>query len=145
MEFTVLETGEKVSAPRELRPVVFITSNSERRLSEPFLRRCAYHHIQFDDELVRKAVKVRRKRFEVLSDGMIDLAMERFLKLRDRTLRKRPATAEFLVWLRVLAASVGTNPRKLEERLKDTEKLAELPFLGVWLKDRQDLAEVGAG
>ena len=48
MEFTILETGEKISAPAHLRPIVFITSNSERRLPEPFLRRCfslLYFHL----------------------------------------------------------------------------------------------------
>ncbi len=43
MEFVVNETQEVISAPRNLRPIVFITSNSERRLPEPFLRRCVYH------------------------------------------------------------------------------------------------------
>lgn len=40
MEFTVAETQEKGSAGKLQRPIVFITSNSERRLPEPFLRRC---------------------------------------------------------------------------------------------------------
>lgn len=38
MEFRVLETGECVRVRADLRPIVFITSNSERRLPEPFLR-----------------------------------------------------------------------------------------------------------
>ena len=143
MEFTVRETGELISAPRILRPILFITSNSERRLPEPFLRRCVYHHIVFDDQIVEKAVAGRRTEFTALSDEVVKLAMERFLALRDRTLRKRPATGEFLVWLRVLAAAVGTTPQRLEECLK-REDLAILPYLGVLLKDRRDLEEVQA-
>lgn len=74
MEFTVIETGETISAPRHLTPIVFITSNSERRLPEPFLRRCVYHHIRFDDQLVARAIASRRAEFAKLSDGFLTLA-----------------------------------------------------------------------
>ena len=137
MEFTVNETGETISAPRHLRPIVFITSNSERRLPEPFLRRCVYHHIRFDDRLVEQAIEVRRDEFKSLSEDFLKLAIQRFLALRDRSLRKRPATGELLVWLRVLALAVGTYPERLDE------DLSKLPYLGTLLKDHQDIEELG--
>lgn len=154
MEFTILETGERVSAPPELRPIVIVTSNSERRLPEPFLRRCVYHHIAFDDALLAKALEARRGQFPDLSNTFIALATKRFLELRNKTLRKKPATAEFLVWLRVLAADAGITPQVLYERLERCDEtrpenrgkptLGQLPHLGVLLKDRDDLGEVGA-
>jgi len=137
MEFTVIETDETVSAPKGLRPIVFITSNSERRLPEPFLRRCVYHHIRFDDKIVEQAVAVRKDEFSNLSAEFVEMAMQRFLALRDRSLRKRPATGELLVWLRVLALAVGTYPQKLDD------DLSKLPYLGVLLKDHQDIEEIG--
>ncbi len=136
MEFTVAETGDTIFAPIERRPIVFITSNSERRLPEPFLRRCVYHHIRFDDDLVAKAVERRSHQFPGLSRGFLKLAVERFLALRDSGLRKKPATGELLVWLRVLALAVGTYPEKLD---KD---LSRLPYLGVLLKDHQDIEDL---
>lgn len=138
MEFKVVETDENVTAPRQLRPIVFITSNSERRLPEPFLRRCVYHHIQFDDQLVERAVESRREEFRGLSDDFVKLAIRRFLTLRDISLRKIPATGELLVWLRVLAMATGIRPERLEE------DLSKLPFLGVLLKDHQDIEEIGS-
>ncbi|MGH7492677.1 MAG: AAA family ATPase [bacterium] len=137
MEFTVVETDETISASKAKRPIVFITSNSERRLPEPFLRRCVYHHIRFDDDLVAKAVEKRKDEYARLSDDFIKLAMQRFLALRDRTLRKRPSTSEFLVWLRVLALTVGASPERLDQ------DLSKLPYLGVLLKDHQDIEELG--
>lgn len=137
MEFTIIETGEKIDAPASLRPIVFITSNSERRLPEPFLRRCVYHHIEFDDRIVQQAVKSRRDDFSELSDDFLALAVKRFLALRDRTLRKAPATGELLVWLRVLSLSTGRYPEQLEE------DLSKLPYLGTLLKDHQDMEELG--
>lgn len=140
MEFTVVETGETHGAPRHLRPIVFITSNSERRLPEPFLRRCVYHHIRFDEELVHQVVASRGAELRGLDEGMIAVALERFVELRRRRPRKLPATDELLVWLRVLALAVETDPEQLRARLDGD--LAHLPYLGVLLKDRQDLEDV---
>ena len=139
MEFWVTETQELVKASPAQRPIVFITSNSERRLPEPFLRRCVYHHIRFDDDLVRRAMEKRREEYQTLGDKFLELAKRRFLQLRDRNLRKKPATGEFLVWLRVLALATDKEPRQLEE------DLAKLPYLGVLLKDHQDIEELEAG
>ncbi len=139
MEFTVIETGQTIAAPRNLSPIVFITSNSERRLPEPFLRRCVYHHIRFDDAVVEQAIASRRDDFVTLSDAFLKLALQRFLALRDRTLRKRPATGELLIWLNVLALAVGTYPERLDD------DLSKLPYLGVLLKDRQDIEELKSG
>lgn len=135
MEFTVIETGEKISAPKKMTPIVFITSNSERRLPEPFLRRCVYHHIKFDDRIVEKAIASRRDIYKNLSEEFVKLAMRRFLALRERSLRKRPATGELLVWLQVLALEIDVDPRRLEG------DLSELPYIGVLLKDHQDIED----
>ncbi|MFT5470568.1 MAG: MoxR-like ATPase [Verrucomicrobiales bacterium] len=133
MEFQVLETRETVTCDPAFRPIVFITSNSERRLPEPFLRRCVYHHIRFDDQLVKRAVEARRDEFGKLSDGFVKLALDRFFSLRSRSFRKPPATSELLVWLRVLAAAGNIK----ESALKNVEA-GDLPYLGALLKDHQD-------
>lgn len=138
MEFTVSETQQTVRADREMRPVVFITSNSERRLPEPFLRRCVYHHIEFNHKMLDEAVtrRMEHNHFPGLSREFIQLALERFLTLRQRNLRKKPATGELLVWLRVLALTIGSPAHELD---KD---LAKLPYLGTLLKDRQDMDDL---
>ncbi len=41
MSFHIPETGETVKAAH--RPIVIITSNSEKELPDPFLRRCIFH------------------------------------------------------------------------------------------------------
>ena len=133
MEFTISETGEQISAQRHLSPIVIITSNSERRLPEPFLRRCVYHHIQFDDALIEQAVFNRRAEYASLSEDFLRMAIGRFLSLRQESLRKKPATSELLVWLRVLEMTIGSD----ESRLRTD--LGRLPYLGVLLKDRQDI------
>ncbi|MEO5373462.1 MAG: MoxR family ATPase [Alphaproteobacteria bacterium] len=136
MEFTITELNQKVQAPSRQRPVVVITSNSERRLPEPFLRRCIYHHIVFDESLIGKAVERRRGQYLTLSDEFLALAIRRFLALRERNLRKRPALGELLVWLRALALATDTEPGRLNG------DLADLPYLGVLLKNHQDIEDL---
>jgi MoxR-like ATPase len=141
MEFTVTETGETIKLGEQNKanhPIVFITSNSEHRLPEPFLRRCTYHHICFDEALLKEVLDKRQHEFAQLSDGFIQLAKRRFLDLRQQKIRKMPSTGEFLVWLRVLTLAVGAaSEQELAKKLKSD--LAELPFLGTLIKDSQDL------
>jgi MoxR-like ATPase len=135
--FVVSETGERIQRAEGPPPIVLITSNSERRLPEPFLRRCIFHHIAFTEELVRRAVEARMGDFPDLSEEVREAAIQRFLELRGRDLRKKPATAELLVWLTILSAQGGVEVRDLEVEPK------RLPALSALLKDRDDLALLG--
>ena len=117
-------------------PLVIITSNSERRLPEPFLRRCIFHHIEFNDDLLRKAVAARSKNdFPDLPPDIQDIAIERFLDLRRCEVRKKPATAELLSWLTVLSRQGNIDAQNLNRC-----RLVDLPALTVLIKDRDDLA-----
>jgi MoxR-like ATPase len=118
---------------RDTPPIVVITSNSERRLPEPFLRRCIFHHIRFDEALVRRAVSARAGDFPDLDPTVREAAIERFLELRSRDLRKPPATAELLVWLTVLSARGTVGAEGLRSR-----PLGELPALKALIKDWDD-------
>jgi len=67
-EFSVPESNLTVRRSQPAPPIVVITSNSERRLPEPFLRRCIFHHIAFTEALVRRAVEARSGDFPQLSE-----------------------------------------------------------------------------
>jgi len=135
-EFTVTETGKKVEGSPENRPIVFITSNSERRLPEPFLRRCVYHHIPFDYDLVWQAVLKRHEEYPDLSSEFLEMAVDRFFRLRNSVNGKQPSTAELLVWLRILGLTRDIREDDL------SEELSKLPYLGVLIKDHQDRNEL---
>lgn len=117
-------------------PVVVITSNSERRLPEPFLRRCIFHHLTLDEALVRRAVQARLGDFPDLPEEARDVAIRKFFDLRGHDLRKKPATAELLMWMTHLAAR-GATAASLDVPLKD------LPALSALVKDRDDLELLG--
>jgi len=118
------------------RPIIVITSNSERRLPEPFLRRCIYHYIQFDDSLLQKAVYARKDEYPNMSETFLNIAIARFVELRKANLRKKPSTGELLTWIRVMATAANIEVDKLKG------DLSQLPYLGALLKDHSDLQEV---
>ncbi len=125
MEFTIEETGEKFQGNNENRPIVVITSNSEKNLPDPFLRRCVYYHIPFPGrELLIQIVNNRLPLSENFSKGMMEAAVDHFLELRtNEGLRKKPATAELLAWIHILSKlhiDVTSNIETELERLKKT-------------------------
>ena len=131
MEFTIPETGETFAAVK--RPVVIITSNSERQLPDAFLRRCVFHEIKFPGpERLEEILKERLGHLDV-SNALVKAAVRRFLQMRELDgLEKQPATGELLMWLKVLTMS-GVEPAALEKT-----PLAELPFTAAVIKTRHD-------
>ncbi|MEQ8279661.1 MAG: MoxR family ATPase [Deltaproteobacteria bacterium] len=126
MSFLINETGETISAKE--RPVVIITSNSEKELPDAFLRRCVFHYIEFPDrELMANIVSVH---YPDLSKDVLSGALDAFYRLRGvEGVRKRPSTSELVDWIAALLAN-GIDPTAIDE---------EIPFLGVLLKREQDI------
>jgi MoxR-like ATPase len=104
MAFTVRETGRGFRTDARLRPIVVLTSNSEKNLPEAFLRRCVFYHIEFPDAArLRQIVERRVAPGQAFSPAMLDAAIARFEEIRRLPLKKAPATAELLAWVRILA------------------------------------------
>lgn len=131
MGFTVPDTGERFDAAS--RPVVVITSNSERQLPDPFLRRCVFHEIQFPTPERLLQILTERLGHLELSETLATVATERFLELRELSgLEKQPATGELIVWVKVLRQA-GVNADALKR-----VPISELPFPGAIVKTRHD-------
>ncbi len=96
----------RIAANPELRPVLVLTSNSEKNLPDAFLRRTVYYNIPFpDQERLAEIVMNRVGGFDAAGSPLLAEAMELFFLLREPSggLRKRPATAELIGWLTALA------------------------------------------
>jgi MoxR-like ATPase len=131
MEFRVPELGKTFKATH--RPVVIITSNSERQLPDPFLRRCVFHELAFPSADRLQRILAERLGHLQLPTRLARVATERFLEIRALPgLEKSPATGELLVWVKVLLRA-GVDAEALAET-----PLRELPFLGGVLKTRRD-------
>ena len=129
MSFHILETDERIVAKR--RPIVIITSNAEKELSDAFLRRCVFHYIVFPTpELMADIVHVHHP---TLEQDLLEQVLERFYALRQiDALRKKPSTSELIDWLQALIAG-GVTAAQIEDKL---------PFIGVLLKKESDLETV---
>jgi MoxR-like ATPase len=108
MYFKIPELGmvsERISAKDNMRPIVFITSNSEKSLPDAFLRRCIYYDIPFPDrdrlaDIVTHHLKTGREQ----KPAWLGDALELFERLRKpaAALDKKPGTAELLNWITYL-------------------------------------------
>lgn len=104
MSFTVKETGKMFSSAHHFRPILILTSNSEKNLPDAFLRRCVFYHISFPDVDRLKAIVQRRLNENgKFTPEMLSHAIAHFQEIRDLGLRKPPATAELLGWVQILA------------------------------------------
>src|SRR5687768_3708160 len=102
-QVTIPEMGT-VAAVR--RPLVVLTSNATRELSEAIKRRCLFLHIDYPDaEREREIVVSQVPEVEEQLAGQI---VEVVAKLRGLELRKAPSIAETIDWARTLVA-LGTG------------------------------------
>ncbi|MBI4797921.1 MAG: MoxR family ATPase [Desulfarculus sp.] len=126
MSFYIPETDETIEAAQ--RPIVVITSNSEKELPDAFLRRCVFHYIEFPDaDLMKDIVHVH---FPNLEKKLLKEVLNRFYWLRQiDNFRKKPSTSELLDWIQALIAG-GIEPEKVAK---------ELPFAGALIKKEQDV------
>jgi len=128
MQFDIMEIDRTVKAKN--RPVIIITSNAKKDLSDPFLGRCNFHHIAFPDhDMMRKIIGVH---FPDLNKDLTTACMDTFYRLREvRGVEKKPATRELINWMRALQADPDFNVKSL--------KSSNVPFLGVLFKKSTDL------
>jgi MoxR-like ATPase len=71
MEFYCYELNQTISARH--RPVVIITSNNEKELPDPFLRRCFFYYIPFPDKPTMESII--RVHYPDLEQRLLDEAM----------------------------------------------------------------------
>ncbi len=103
MEFMVKETGRSFRSDQRFRPIVVLTSNSEKNLPDAFMRRCVFYHIEFPDKArLREIINSRVELSNAFAPTMLDAAIDRFEEIRKLALRKPPATAELIAWVRIL-------------------------------------------
>ena len=127
MQFDILEIDKTISAKN--RPVIVITSNAKKDLSDPFLGRCNFHHIAFPEpDMMREIVQVH---FHDISQDLLDSAVNAFYRLREfKEVEKKPATRELINWIRAMHA----DP---DFKVKDLIK-GDIPYLGVLFKKSPD-------
>ena len=129
MEFYIPETDETITA--KTPPIVIFTSNAEKELPDAFLRRCAFHYIDFPDTQMMRQIVLAH--YPGLEDELMEQVLDAFFYVRDYfDLKKKPGTSELLDWINALRLS-GIPTDRLRQ---------DLPLAGFLVKKDEDLATV---
>lgn len=118
IEYTLLEALDeysvtipqfgRVKCPPDKRPVIVLTSNNYRELSDALRRRCGYLYLE--QKTVEETREIIMKRAEV--DESIALAIAKCMEnIRRLPIRQMPSVAEAIVWAKYLK-SEGENVTK---------------------------------
>ncbi|KPA09312.1 ATPase, AAA [Candidatus Magnetomorum sp. HK-1] len=96
-----LDTNKEFCA-KSNRPIVIMTSNSDKQLPDAFLRRCVFHHIEFPKpDQMSEIVHRRLQHIGKFSEKFIENAITWFYELR-KISEKKPSTGELLVWINAM-------------------------------------------
>jgi len=127
MSFDIIEIDKTIQTKN--RPVVVITSNAKKDLSDPFLGRCNFHHIAFPTpDFMCEIIHVH---FPQLEKDLSKSCIETFYRLREIAgIEKKPATRELINWIRAVRCDPDFRSARLGK--------GEVPYLGVLFKKSND-------
>lgn len=108
-------------------PLVLLTSNNTRELSEALKRRCLYLHIDYPT--VQAELNIVRLKVPDLNPQLAKQAVELVQRLRGMELKKYPSVSETLDWARAL---VMLNAQSIDDKVLDNT-------LTILLKYEQDV------
>ncbi|MGA9400049.1 AAA family ATPase [Haladaptatus sp.] len=118
-------------------PVVILTSNRTRGLSDALKRRCLYLYV--NPPSVEKERAIIERKVPELADGLAADVCGVAQQLRDRPLRKRPGLAETLDWAEALTV-LGDGGEDGEDEHLSVETARQT--LGCLLKDAEDVERI---
>src|SRR5438270_10513343 len=81
-------------------PLVFLTSNNTRELSEALKRRCLYLHIDYPD--LEREREIVLARIPGIAEHLADQIVRIVRSIRSLELKKAPSVSETLDWARTL-------------------------------------------
>jgi len=110
-------------------PLVFLTSNNTRELSEALKRRCLYLHIDYPD--IDREKEIVLTKVEGITDHLADQIARIVRSIRTIELKKAPSVSETLDWARTLVL--------LGIKTIDAEQAKET--LHILLKYQSDIAK----
>jgi MoxR-like ATPase len=122
-QVTIPELGTVVAVRR---PLVVLTSNASRELSEALKRRCLYLHLDYPDAAREREIVLSQ--VPELETKVAEQLVATIGRLRELELKKAPSIAESVDWARTL---IALEIRDLDDKAVDDT-------LGVVLKHSSD-------
>lgn len=127
---SIPELGKTVKCPTDNLPLVILTSNNHRELSDTLKRRCLYLYIPA--QTPEEAAKIIAKKANVSEKFAIRVANE-VAKIRTMDLKQKPSISESVVWAASLIATFG------EDAFAPQKKKDIVYSLGILLKNNSDI------
>jgi MoxR-like ATPase len=135
-QVTVPELGTIVA---KHQPLVFLTSNNTRELSEALKRRCLY--LFMDYPTVEAELSIVRLKVPGLASTLAQQAVELVHQLRDIGLKKSPSISETLDWAKAL---LKLNAKEIDEATFKTTMTVLLKHEADLVRARRFMAQYAA-
>jgi MoxR-like ATPase len=119
------------------RPLVFLTSNDAREMSDALKRRCLHLYIDFPDEALE--LRILEAKVPGIDRRLMEDVVRLMQKLRELDLKKTPSISETLDWARALLA---LNASQLDEALVQDTINVILKYEGDIRKAQGELAKL---
>lgn len=128
----------EIKGNEDFKPILILTSNSEKSLPEPFLRRCVFFYIDFPEQ--KQLRKILRAKLNFgYDDSQWNVIIDYFNKIKEEIRGKEPATAELIMWAWLLKQK-GISPEMLHgtEDMDGDKKQDLKASFSVLIKDNED-------
>ncbi len=142
LEFEVPEINRiganSIKTNQQNRPIIIMTSNSEKSLPDAFLRRCVFYHIPFPDKpMLLNILASKNTRYSSEEQGIL---VDHFNTIREIVKKKKPSTAELLFWVSILE-KIDFNVFSLKnpEVLRRNEKELLVGSYSALAKNQEDV------
>ncbi len=125
------------------RPIVFLTSNNTRELSEALKRRCLYLHIDYPD--LDREKEIVRVRVPEIDDALAEQIAQVVRSIRALDIKKAPSISETIDWARTL---LYLGHSSVDSKVIDETLHVLLKYQTDLVKARKELvtdAKVGTG
>ena len=141
LEFKVPEVKKSYKASKANRPIIIMTSNSEKNLPDAFLRRVTFYHIPFPER--GALLEILKSKVPDMANADLEALVLHFETIREGRkvkLNKKPATAELIYWA-LLLQKMGFHTSRLLEmgQLTEAEKKQLAVSYSVLAKTKEDL------
>ncbi len=109
---SIPELGKTVTCPPDQIPIVFLTSNNTRELSDALRRRCLY--LYMPNKTIEELTDIIHMKAEVPRNFAKKVA-ELIEDVRELDLKQRPSVSEGISWAKVLMSQFGDVELKKDE------------------------------
>jgi MoxR-like ATPase len=122
-----------------VRPLVLLTSNNAREMTDALKRRCLHLFIGYPD--AARELEIVQTRIPEAQQGLAEAVVRVVQRVRDLDLKKRPSVSETLDWARALTI---LNAQALDQQLVDETLNLILKYEGDIERAREKLPELTA-